>query len=103
MFICAPPCCVRWRKRKRPGLDSLFDEPRQELYNLIMFQLEQLQFVPQIEGPKFVFAHILAPHAREAYFNAAGEFAYSRADDAMKGEFTYLNQKTIEIIQTILG
>ncbi len=88
---------------KTAWLDSLFDNPRQELYNLIMFQLEQLKLVPQIEGPKFVFAHILAPHAREAYFNAEGEFAYSRANDAMKGEFIYLNQITIEVIQTILA
>lgn len=88
---------------KTAWLDSLFDNPRQELYNLIMFQLEQLELVPQIEGPKFVFAHILAPHAREAYFNAEGEFAYSRANDAMKGEFTYLNQRIIEVIQTILA
>jgi hypothetical protein len=88
---------------KTAWLDSLFDNPRKELYNLIQFQLDQLEEVPQIQGPKFVFAHILAPHAREAYFNAQGEFDYSLSDDALNEEFQYLNQRTLQIVQTILA
>lgn len=88
---------------KTAWLDALFQDHRQELYDLIMFQMDQLELVPQIEGPKFVFAHILAPHAREAYFNAEGEFAYSRSDAALTEEFQYLNQRTLEIVQTILA
>jgi hypothetical protein len=84
-------------------LDSLLDNPRKELFELILFQLDQLEEVPQIQGPKFVFAHILAPHAREAYFNAEGEFAYSRSDAALNEEFQYLNQRTLQIVQTILA
>jgi hypothetical protein len=88
---------------KSAWLDSLFLNPRKQLYERILFEFDQLELAPAIPGPKFVFVHILAPHARETIFTADGEFEYSDlADLTMGDEISYLNQRTLEAVQAIL-
>lgn len=91
---------------KAAWLDTLFQNPRKQLYERIVFEFDQLDRVADIPGPKFVFVHILAPHTNETIFTADGEFEYSPVNlvEEKKGaEFTYLNARTIEAVQSILA
>jgi hypothetical protein len=81
--------------------------------------LETLKAVPVVPGPKFVFAHILAPHPPfvfDQYGNAVQPgYDYNMWDGAgfsgtreeyiagYKNELTYLNQSLMDVISTILA
>lgn len=84
----------------------------------VLFSLETLKEVPEIAGPKFVFAHILSPHP-PFIFDSSGNFIppdypYSSWDASLfpgsKAEYvsgytnqmTFINQKLKEAINSIL-
>ncbi|MBI4731591.1 MAG: hypothetical protein HY781_05595 [Chloroflexi bacterium] len=88
---------------KAGWLDSLFQDHRKQLYERILFEFDQLELTPAIPSPKFVFAHILAPHTTEAIMNTAGEFElFTSVDPALGNEISYLNKRMLEVIQAIL-
>lgn len=71
-------------------------------YNLVKFKLDQLSKVPDLPGSKFVMFHVVAPHA-PFVFSANGD--YQPTDSALEGypqEVSYLNQRILEIVKTIL-
>jgi hypothetical protein len=84
----------------------------------VLFSLETLKEIPELAGPKFVFAHILSPHP-PFIFDRDGNFVppdypYSSWDASLfpgaKEEYipgytdqmTFINQKLKEAIQAIL-
>ena len=84
----------------------------------ILYSLDKLQEVPEIPGPKFVFAHLLSPHP-PFIFDTTGEFTvpdqpYSTWDASLfpgtpeeykKGyinQMVYLNSRLIDVITAIL-
>jgi len=84
----------------------------------ILFSLEKLQEVPELPGPKFVFAHLLSPHP-PFIFDAKGNFTrpdypYSTWDASLypgtveeykKGytdQMTFLNHEMIKVVNGIL-
>jgi hypothetical protein len=84
----------------------------------VLFALETLKEIPELAGPKFVFAHILSPHP-PFIFDRDGNFAppdypYSSWDASLfpgakeryvlgyTDQMTFINQKLKEAIQAIL-
>lgn len=74
-----------------------------------LFVLNELDRVPsQIQGPKFVFVHIIAPH-RPFIFGADGEEVYfpKHLDDqqyilASQGQISYINKRVLTLLADII-
>lgn len=91
--------------------------PLDDQRELILFQLDQLGRIPNIPGPKFVFAHIVAPHfpyvlgpSGEAVIPdaaLAGEVPSGPQwhDEARgyTGQLEYLNKRMLEAVKQILA
>ena len=85
-------------------LGSLFENPRQEAYDRIQFAFDQLEQVPSLPGPKFVFVHILAPHSPPFIFDAQGGFTVSyNIDPELGNELQYLNRRLLSVVEAILA
>jgi len=82
--------------------------------NRQLFVLDELQALPEMAGPKFVFAHVLIPH-QPFVFSPAGvkkeSDQYEVGEDALTSEVyrkgyvdqvKYLNQRLIPILNTII-
>jgi hypothetical protein len=98
------------------GLDMLsssinpYTNGYQKKYDLIHFQLEQLEGMANIPGPKFVFVHISSPH-RPFIISPEGEaITDPKVVKALEGDYgtgytnqvTYLNTRMIPILETII-
>jgi len=84
----------------------------------ILFSLEKLETIAELKGPKFVFSHIMAPHppfvinetgdpvqpARPFNTGDASAFLGTHEEyiDGYNGEVSYLNQRLIYVIDSIL-
>jgi hypothetical protein len=70
----------------------------------ILYVLDQLtEEIPALPGPKFVFAHLIAPHGPPV-LGPNGEAEVSEdLDQAYRDEITYLNQRLKEVIAAILS
>jgi hypothetical protein len=88
-------------------------DPYESHRELILFTLDRLARAPEIAGPKFVFAHLMIPHAPYV-FTAEGEAAptgeiFTLAEDApagssadgYRGQVTFLNARLLEVIRAI--
>lgn len=78
--------------------------PRREHYEIVQYQLDSLDRITAIEGPKFVFAHLLIPHG-PFVFDAEGNFLAENPDliDAYVEQVKYTNQRLIEALAQILA
>jgi hypothetical protein len=76
--------------------------PEEHQAELILLALDGLQIAPEIQSPKFVFAHIIAPH--EPYvFSPDGEFVYTQAaDPGYPNQIQYLNKRLVPIVKNII-
>jgi hypothetical protein len=70
----------------------------------ILYTLDRLQEVPAIQGPKFVFAHILAPHPPYV-FGPNGEFVQEEKGKILgyRDQVAYVNQRMIPLLQAIIA
>jgi hypothetical protein len=69
----------------------------------VLFTLEQLERIPAMEGPKFVFAHIVSPHA-PFVFGPNGE-AVIEEENEIKGyreQVIFLNATIAALVETIM-
>lgn len=96
---------------------SLYDQPYLRHRDRILFELSELEALGREAGPKIVFVHILAPHD-PFVLGPSGEFVFRSYPFALNddlqnrdwpdyvrgytGQITYLNQRLLEIVQTIL-
>jgi hypothetical protein len=83
-------------------LGEFFQAPERGHAEYILYTLNQMQIVPEIPGSKFVFLHLMAPHAPYV-FNPEGDFVVSEsADPGFPNEIAYLNSQLIPLVQTII-
>jgi hypothetical protein len=85
------------------ALDLDLDFPYRVHRSTILFALDQLtRDVPRLPGPKFVFAHIIAPHG-PVVFGPNGEDV-ENPDPVLgyAGEVTYLNRRLEAMVDGIL-
>ena len=77
--------------------------PNEVHYDRIRFVLDQLGTIPSlVPGRKFVFAHLVAPHAPYV-FKPDGQYSdVGSPDIGYPDEIAYLNTRMIEIVKTIL-
>ncbi len=71
-------------------MDRYMDESQRDH---ILYQFNQLQELPKIKGPKFVFAHVLLPH-EPFIFGPNGENAKQGKYKKLSMQEKYLNQLT---------
>ncbi|MDQ3449283.1 MAG: hypothetical protein M3432_08935, partial [Chloroflexota bacterium] len=81
---------------------------RERHRNIALFQFRQLQRLPAAPGRKFVFAHILLPHA-PIVFGPAGEVVPETQEKAgpeaevVGGQLTYTNARIRETVAALLS
>jgi hypothetical protein len=68
----------------------------------MLTEFDQLQNVPQLPGPKFVFVHFQAPH--DPYvFSPDGEIVITESrNPGFPNEIQYLNKRLVPLVQTII-
>jgi hypothetical protein len=89
---------------KTAWLDAIFQNPRRDAYERIIFEFDQLENAPSLPGPKFVFVHILAPHSPPYTINADGAFVVPRSvDSALGNELQFVNKRTLEVVSAIIA
>lgn len=77
--------------------------PEEKHYDLVLFELDQLAQVPSLPGKKYVYAHIVAPHA-PFVISKWGEYSSTGAvNPGYTDEITYLNKRVIEVVKQILA
>lgn len=69
----------------------------------VLFTLDQLQNIWQLEGPKFVFAHIISPHWPHV-FGPNGEQVHEHPDSVSgyRNQVIFINNKLLPIIKDII-
>ncbi|MDX1436251.1 MAG: hypothetical protein R3335_05545, partial [Anaerolineales bacterium] len=84
--------------------------PNQKIRERLLYNFDRLDTIaPEIESPKFVFAHIVAPHEPFVFGpqgeNIALEGRDSDADyvPAYRDQLNYVNIRTLEIVENILS
>lgn len=82
---------------------STFAGRNYKQYRQNLFQLDSLETLPEISGKKFVYAHLLVTH-QPFTFTPDGEFRTEEKDsyEGYKDQITYIDNRMIQIFQTIL-
>lgn len=78
------------------------------LYNHTRYALDRLDEIPQIEGPKFVLAHLLIPHPPYVFdtdgsFMGRQQVAEQGRVDSYRRQLQYANTRMLELIDRILA
>jgi hypothetical protein len=81
-----------------------FENPRRIHRERVLYVFDQLSKLPDLEGPKFVFAHLVIPHPPYV-FGPQGEFTdYDRDEVAgYRDQVTYLNKVIIPLVEGIVS
>jgi len=78
------------------------EQPDRIKYDEVMFTLDQLDKLAGSPGPKFVYAHLVAPHM--AYvFDSKGEYKVQEQIPGYTDEITYLNQRMLQLFEEIIA
>ncbi len=76
--------------------------PEEGMYTRVNFMLDTLDNLDDIAAPRFVFAHIPAPHT-PFVFTAEGDFKVLSADEGgYTSAITYLNWRVLQIVRRII-
>jgi hypothetical protein len=85
-------------------LQAEFSNPRRIHRERILYDLEQLAQIPELPGPKLVFAHMVIPHPPYV-FGPNGEFTDYDLE-AKKGyidQIRYLNSRLLPLMEEIIA
>lgn len=82
---------------------SIFIQQNTAHKKLTEFQFETLGMLPNIEGPKFVFAHIVSPH-EPFIFDKNGDLPdpYPEYIEGHTDNISYINQRVLNIIDILI-
>jgi hypothetical protein len=85
-----------------PWLGTFFVDSLRGHAQDIEFILKELGDVPLIPGPKFVFVHLMAPHAPYV-FSPDGKFVFTEAaNPGYPNEIKYLNTQIAPLVEKII-
>jgi len=81
-----------------------FEYPDQIHRQRVEFTLEQLAGLPEMEGPKFVFAHIVSPHPPYV-FDAQGprRSPPENETEGYRDQVAYLNAQLLPLMRTLIA
>jgi hypothetical protein len=70
----------------------------------ILYTLDELRQMPEVPGPKFVFAHLVIPHWPHV-FGPNGESVHDQPDSATgyRNQVIFINKQIIPILENILS
>jgi len=83
--------------------DTAVTSPRRAHYDYVLYTLDTLEAAPLIEGPKFVFAHLISPHGPYV-FDVEGEFVpdENESEQGYIDQVKYLNSRLIPLLQNLI-
>lgn len=73
------------------------------------FVLEKLQQIPSIDGPKFIFAHLIVPHPPYVFgpngelVSIGSDIPPAKARQAYMDQITFINKRMLEILPMIIA
>jgi hypothetical protein len=76
--------------------------PEEKHHDQVVFALEQLESVPLLPGKKFVYAHIIAPHAPFVFSPDGRYISNGSIDPGYLDATTFINSRVIAIVKSIL-
>jgi hypothetical protein len=81
-----------------------FDNPRRTHRERILFTLDQLGKMPDLPGPKLIFAHLVIPHPPYV-FDSDGEFTDFDVDaeTGYVDQIAYLNKRLLPLLENIIN
>ncbi len=84
-------------------LQPNLDNPKWVHRERILYVLDQLEQMPGLRSPKFIFAHLVIPHP-PYIFESDGEFVnYDKpADTGYPDQIRYLNHRLVPLLQDII-
>jgi hypothetical protein len=83
-------------------MGTFYVESLQGHAQYVEYTLTELANVPPLPNPKFVFVHLMAPHAPYV-FNPDGDFVYNKnADPGYPDEIEYLNKRLLPLVEGII-
>jgi len=117
MQVSAGQILYEYRAQLSQRMQYLIDAPFVQYRERILYTLETLPTLAAEPGPKFVFAHILAPHdpfvfnedgstiVRRTPFNMTNDQEYKGGgfEKAYVGELRYLDQRVLAIVRELIA
>lgn len=76
--------------------------PEERHHDQVVFALNQLESVPLLPGKKFVYAHIIAPHAPFVFSPDGRYISNGAVDPGYLDATTFVNSRIITIVKSIL-
>ena len=76
--------------------------PEQNHYQTILYGLDELARLPSLNGPKFVYWHLIAPHPPFVFAEDGSYLLTGEADPGYTNEIKFLNVRILELMQTII-
>jgi hypothetical protein len=83
-------------------LTKQVETPEQDHYDRILFVLNQLDNLPSVPGPKFVYAHLVAPHP-PFVLNSDGSYHSTTDNSGYTNGITYLDKRVLELVTKIIS
>ena len=94
--------------------EIIAESPLDEHRERILYVFDQLERVPELPSPKFVFVHILSPHPPFVFGPNGEEISFGRFEtdpaleekyqlDAYADQVTYLNTRVLEVVKRLLA
>jgi hypothetical protein len=84
-------------------ITSTVTSPRRAHYDYVLFTLDTLESMTLIDGPKFIFAHLISPHGPYV-FDANGKFIPDENDTETGyiDQVQYLNSRLIPLLENLI-
>jgi hypothetical protein len=84
------------------SLKTSIQDPNRTKYNLLMSDLDYLDTMPTVPGPKFVYLHLPSPHPPQV-LGPNGEFQPGVRIPGYSYAITYLNKRVLTTIKNIIA
>jgi hypothetical protein len=77
--------------------------PDKDQYERVLFVFDQLKSLPDVAKPKFVFAHLIAPHPPYVFTPQGSYQVYPDKKPGFTNAISYLNTRTLDLVRTLIA